>query len=59
MTEQELLDKINKASNGDWKRKAYIINTLNCVLDNFDKLAPRITMYHYQKQTKKLEDKER
>ena len=59
MTEQELLEKIEKVSNGDWKRKAYIINTLNCLLDNYDKLAPRITMYHYQKQTKKPEDKER
>lgn len=59
MTEQELLEKIEKVSNGDWKRKAYIINTLNCVLDNFNTLAPRITTYHYQKQTKKLEDKER
>ena len=57
MTEQELLEKIEKVSNGDWKRKAYIINTLNCVLDNFDKLAPRITMYHYTKQQKKLEVK--
>lgn len=59
MTEQELLEKIEKVSNEDWKRKTYIMNTLNCVLDNFDKLAPRITMYHYQKQTNKPEDKER
>lgn len=59
MTEQELLEKIEKASNGDWKRKDFIKNCLGYVIDNFDEIEPMIKRHWLEKEKKKLEDKER
>lgn len=59
MTEQELLEKIEKASNNDFKRKDFIKNCVGYVIDNFDEIEPIIKKHWLDKEKKKLEDKER
>lgn len=59
MTEQELLEKINKASNGDWKRENFIKNCLGYVIDNFDEIEPLIKKHWIEKEKKKLDERER
>ena len=59
MTGEELLEKITKASNGDWKRKDFIKNCVGYVIDNFDEIEPIIKRHWLEKEKKKLEEKER
>lgn len=59
MTELELIEKINKASNNDFKRKDFIKNCLGYVIDNFDEIEPIIKKHWLEKEKKKLEEKER
>ena len=59
MTREELLEKITKASNGDWKRERHIKNCLSYIVNNFDELEPIIKKHWLEKEKKKLEDKER
>ena len=58
MEDLELIKKINKASNGDWKRKDFIKNCLNWVVENFDEVEPTIKRLWVDKEKAKL-DKER
>ena len=59
MTGEELLEKITKASNGDWKRKDFIKNCVGYAIDNFDEIEPIIKRHWLEKEKKKLEEKER
>lgn len=54
MTEQELLEKITKASNGDWKRENFIKNCLGYVIDNFDSVEPIIKKHWVDKEKKQI-----
>jgi hypothetical protein len=58
MEDQEIIDKINKASNGDFKRENFIKNCVGYVIDNFNELEP-IIKKHWLEQEKKKLDKER
>lgn len=51
----ELNEKIEKASNGDWKRENFIKNCLGYVIDNFDEIEPLIKRHWIEKEKKKLE----
>lgn len=58
MTGEELLEKIEKASNNDFKRKDFIKNCVGYVIDNFDEIEPIIKRHWLDKERAKL-DKER
>jgi hypothetical protein len=58
MEDQEIIDKINKASNGDFKRENFIKNCVGYVIDNFNELEPIIKKHWLDKERAKL-DKER
>ena len=58
MTELELIEKIEKASNGDFKRENFIKNCLGYVIDNFNEIEPIIKKYWLDKERAKI-DKER
>lgn len=55
---EDILKKIEKASNGDWKRKDFIKNCVGYVIDNFDEIEPIIKRHWLDKERAKL-DKER
>jgi len=57
MEDQEIIDKINKASNGDWKRENFIKNCVGYVIDNFDEIEPIIKKHWLDKEKKKIEVK--
>lgn len=56
---EDILKKIEQASNGDWKRKDFIKNCVVYVIDNFDEIEPIIKRHWLEKEKKKLEEKER
>ena len=52
MDEQELIEKIDKISNGDLNTRRLIVNTLNHVLDNWQTIGLKIQRQHYGKMIK-------
>ena len=56
---EDILKKIEQASNGNWKRKDFIKNCVGYVIDNFNEIEPIIKKHWLEKEKKKLEDKER
>lgn len=54
MTEKELLEKITKASNNDFKRKDFINNCVGYVIDNFDEIEPMIKRHWLDKEKKQI-----
>ena len=51
---EDILKKIEQASNGDWKKQMWMQNCVNWVIDNFDDIEPHIKRLWVEKETKKL-----
>ena len=51
---EDILKKIEQASNGDWKKQMWMQNCVNWVIDNFDDIEPHIKRLWLDKEKKQI-----